>query len=293
LEAFLSATTTSARTGTDTAIPAAREADADIDTNDGVLDSELAGTGTNSLTAAGPQYQDYSIGFMRFEWELIKTGKEDDKDDHPARFPNQMIWEHNWNISSTEAFLEQHVIAITNANGDMRYYFSPKGDHHQGMYMATPPLLRAWRDRPPSCRFNETVSSGNPREHGSSLHLYNRNKGCNVTQLFPLSSSFHDLLVHHMSNHQHLILHKFLPKWKTLHMITAQQLDGMVLAASHVVGRGSSHEHVGGRQDEDKQVVTMKDMESAERYENDERSPPDLSYYHEYVKQRLSVDIES
>jgi hypothetical protein len=83
-------------------------------------------------------------------------------------------------------------------------------NHHQGMFLATRELLRAWRDRP-GCNFH--IASNRPsrankksqplfgtqRVWMSSLQLYGNKFGCHVQQVLPLDK-FGALTVHHLPN---------------------------------------------------------------------------------------------
>jgi hypothetical protein len=67
---------------------------------------------------------DYSIGFMRFVWrngyDNIQSSVNDDTPSFTpppsATVPtqsskDQMIWEHKWDLSSTEAFRNRHTVS--------------------------------------------------------------------------------------------------------------------------------------------------------------------------------------
>jgi hypothetical protein len=67
--------------------------------------------------------------------------------------------------------------------------------------MATPEQFRAWSERGPDCRFNDTTVSlpgWGIREYTSSLWLYSK-EGCNVTQLIP-AGRYNDFFIHHLSD---------------------------------------------------------------------------------------------
>ena len=148
------------------------------------------------------RYIDYSIGFLRYEEERGGGQKADQK----------IIWEHFWDLSSLEGFRVRHVVEVPGMNGSGKQYFNGGGSHHQGMFMATPQQLLAWKDRKPNCRFNTTrfFEAGEHRVKSSSLHLFSE-KGCNVTQLIPVQT-FQDYLIHHMSDYQHKVIYKYLPR---------------------------------------------------------------------------------
>ena len=83
-------------------------------------------------------------------------------------------------------------------------------NNHQGMFMATQALLRAWKDRSPNCRFDEVrdrpgwknkpsqPAEGTQRVWMSSVMLYG-SKHCNVKLLIPVKS-FGKMNAHHIPN---------------------------------------------------------------------------------------------
>ena len=129
--------------------------------------------GTDRLT-------DYSIGFMRYENEVSRDDRR------------RVIWEFDW---------EDKIEVLTNHSGiEGRYFSTPGPFHHQGMFMATPEQLLAWKNRGPDCHFDKiTREPAYHRERtGGAMNLYDPER-CNVTQLFPLESA-EDFLVHHLPN---------------------------------------------------------------------------------------------
>jgi len=123
---------------------------------------------------------DYSIGFMRYENEVSRDDRR------------RIIWEFDW---------ENKIEVVTNHSGiEGRYFLTPGPFHHQGMFMATPEQLLAWKNRPPKCNFDKpTREPAYHRERTSgAMNLYDPER-CNVTQLFPLDSA-EDFLVHHLPN---------------------------------------------------------------------------------------------
>ena len=81
---------------------------------------------------------------------------------------------------------------------------------HQGMYLVTPKLLKAWKDRGPNCRFNEIrnrpsspknpsqPTEGTQRVWMSSQMMYG-GRHCNIKQLLPVEN-FGQLTVLHLPN---------------------------------------------------------------------------------------------
>ncbi len=126
---------------------------------------------------------DYSIGFMRYENEVSRDDRR------------RVIWEFGWENEIGENEIE----VVRNHSGiEGRYFFTPGPFHHQGMFMATPEQLLAWKNRPPDCNFDKPTRE--PAYHiertSGAVNLYDPER-CNVTQLIPLDSA-EDFLVHHL-----------------------------------------------------------------------------------------------
>ena len=126
---------------------------------------------------------DYSIGFVRYE-------NKQEQDDS-----QRVVWEFDWGKDGLDT-LEHHPLL------ENRYFTTP-GLHHQGMFMATPQQLMAWKTRLPDCHFHRVERrEGWHRERISgAMDLYDP-EYCNVTQLLPMDA-FEDLLIHHMPNKNH------------------------------------------------------------------------------------------
>lgn len=171
------------------------------------------------------RYTDYSIGFLRYEEHDQSSSRNRHQENLPSS-KQKVIWEHPWDLSSLEGFKARHVVELSGINSSSHEYFNGGDLNHQGMFMATPHQLLAWKERRPDCRFNTTWFLERPgrREKVSSLHLFSE-EGCNVTQLIPMQM-YQDYLIHHMPNNQHKGLDKYLPKDKTikLNTITADVL---------------------------------------------------------------------
>lgn len=130
---------------------------------------------------------DYSIGFVRFENQVDTRDKE------------RVVWEFEW--GEDEDFTD-FVVNDKHPNINGKYFSSP-GEHHQGMYMATPQQLRQWKTRGPDCQFDRpTRRIGYHRERISgAIDIYDE-EYCNVTQLIPLDS-MEDLFIHHLPDANH------------------------------------------------------------------------------------------
>lgn len=122
----------------------------------------------------------YTIGFVQYE-QKIDVGPP-----HPRQ-----IFEHVWG---------DDLLLVDHPNITGRYFQTASWHHHQGMYMATPEQLRAWKK---TCDFSSV-----PVRHRKKWEILHSEvviggiylwKWCNVTQLLPLDS-FQDFLLLHMPN---------------------------------------------------------------------------------------------
>ena len=134
----------------------------------------------NLRELVGPRrLPDYSIGFIRYEKHASRTDRR------------RIVWEFDW---------ENEIEVLNHPGIEGRYFSTPGWHHHQGMFMATPEQLLAWKNRPPNCKFDKpTRQYGYHRERISgALNIFDP-EYCNVTQLVPLDSA-EDFLLHHLSN---------------------------------------------------------------------------------------------
>lgn len=124
-------------------------------------------------------FQDYSIGFIRYEENLKSHQRTTFEHKNPALLP----------------FL------------DFNGYVQTKIPH-QGMFIATSEQLQLWKER---CQFDNSapkeitknLKQNRHREFVSSLRLFMKRLpdgyGCNVQQLIPIDN-FEDFMIHHKSN---------------------------------------------------------------------------------------------
>jgi len=152
---------------------------------------------------------DFNIGIVRYEYNFPSNLVIDDSTRHATENVTRVYWEHS---SFSPPIVPNAVDRVPQeplANSQERTYVHMK-NHHQGMFLATRSLLKAWKDRP-NCHFD--VASNRPghpkypsqplfgtqRVWMSSLHLYGKKHGCNVQQVLPLED-FGALTVHHIPN---------------------------------------------------------------------------------------------
>lgn len=142
---------------------------------------------------------DFNVGVVGYEYDFPENVVITDKTRHGSVNVTRVYWEH---LGKEKAFdkVEEEKLAP--------YYISMHKPH-QGMYLVTPSLLRAWRDRP-KCRFDEVrdrpshprnpsqPTEGTQRVWMSSQMMYG-GRHCGVKQLLPVEN-FGQLTVLHLPN---------------------------------------------------------------------------------------------
>mmetsp|Transcript_30055 Transcript_30055/g.72144 ORF Transcript_30055/g.72144 Transcript_30055/m.72144 type:complete len:327 (-) Transcript_30055:18-998(-) len=151
----------------------------------------------------GPEKaSDYNVGIVRYEYNYPSNIIIDDGTRHATQNVTRVYWEHSWQppIGKSVDIIPQK---------DILPGYIHMSNHHQGMYLATQDLLRAWKDRS-GCEFNmvknrphakgkpHQPSEGTQRVWMSSQQLYGSHH-CNVQQLLPMES-FGALTVLHLPN---------------------------------------------------------------------------------------------
>jgi hypothetical protein len=162
----------------------------------------MAETERVRATVGPDEASDYNVGVTRYEYSFPTNLVIDDKTRHATQNVTRVYWEHSWHppipksmdAVSQEPFKRTHV--------HMK-------NHHQGMFLATRDLLKAWKDRP-GCEFDKVKNrpglkkqpsqpaEGTQRVWMSSQQLYGE-KHCRVQQLLPMDQ-FGALTVLHLPN---------------------------------------------------------------------------------------------
>ena len=149
-----------------------------------------------------PNSVNFNVGIVRYEYDFPENVVITDKTRHATENVTRVYWEHLGKPIFEKAVDKVEDPALS------PYYISMRL-HHQGMYLVTPYLLKAWKDRP-NCRFDEVrdrpASKSNPsqptegtqRVWMSSQMLYG-SRHCNVKQLLPVEN-FGQLTVMHLPN---------------------------------------------------------------------------------------------
>ena len=147
---------------------------------------------------------DYNVGVIRYEYNYPFDVIIDDNTRMLTRNATRVYWEH----SQGRPVFEKVVDEVENPA--LAGEFMTLRNTHQGMFLATQDLLRAWKERGNNCRFDEIrdrpgwknkpsqPAEGTQRVWMSSVMLYGK-KHCDVKLLMPLKS-FGKMNVHHLPN---------------------------------------------------------------------------------------------
>ncbi|KAL3927187.1 MAG: hypothetical protein SGARI_005391, partial [Bacillariaceae sp.] len=146
--------------------------------------------------------KNYNVGIVRYEYNWPNNVVIDDKTRHATQNVTRVYWEHGRYPVFPKA------IDRIKAKGIYETYIQMT-NHHQGMFLATDFLLKAWRDKK-GCDFDKVrdrpghknrpsqPAEGTQRVWMSSQMLYG-GRHCNVQQVLP-ADSFGTLTVLHLPN---------------------------------------------------------------------------------------------
>jgi hypothetical protein len=146
--------------------------------------------------------KNFNVGTVRYEYNWPNNVIIDDKTRHATQNVTRVYWEHGRYPVFPKAVDRIDVKALYDTHMQMT-------NHHQGMFLATSFLLKAWRDKK-GCDFDQVrdrpghknrpsqPSEGTQRVWMSSQMLYG-GKHCNVQQVLPVDS-FGTLTVLHLPN---------------------------------------------------------------------------------------------
>mmetsp|Transcript_2176 Transcript_2176/g.4718 ORF Transcript_2176/g.4718 Transcript_2176/m.4718 type:complete len:518 (-) Transcript_2176:692-2245(-) len=153
----------------------------------------------------------YNVGIVRYEYNFPSNVVMDDKFRKATQNVTRVYWEHGFYPVVGEAirFIKNPKLKDS--------YVTTQNDH-QGMFMATPYLLKAWMDRP-NCNFhvasNRPGFKNNPSQPSEgtqrvwmSSRMLHGTRHCNVQQLLPLET-FGTMTVLHLPNKNYRRVGKF------------------------------------------------------------------------------------
>ena len=139
---------------------------------------------------------------MRYEYNYPPDVVIDDKTRHATANVTRVYWEHLWKPMFPKSIDVAPQTEIKNRYVSMQ-------NHHQGMFMATRDLLKAWKNRK-GCDFDvirqrpgKKNQPGQPTEGTQrvwmSSQMLHGSRHCNVQQLIPMKN-FGQLTVWHLPN---------------------------------------------------------------------------------------------
>lgn len=146
--------------------------------------------------------EDYNVGIVRYEYNYPPDIVIDDKTRHATESVTRVYWEHLWKP------LFPKSIDLVQQSEVQKQYVSMQ-NHHQGMFLATRDLLKAWKLRK-GCEFDRVRqrpgrkdNPGQPTEGTQrvwmSSQMLHGSRHCNVQQLIPMKN-FGQLTVWHLPN---------------------------------------------------------------------------------------------
>lgn len=146
--------------------------------------------------------EDYNVGIVRYEYNYPPDIVIDDKTRHATESVTRVYWEHLWKP------LFPKSIDLVHQSEVQKQYVSMQ-NHHQGMFLATRDLLKAWKLRK-GCEFDKVRqrpgrkdNPGQPTEGTQrvwmSSQMLHGSRHCNVQQLIPMKN-FGQLTVWHLPN---------------------------------------------------------------------------------------------
>jgi len=144
----------------------------------------------------------YNVGIVRYEYNYPPDIVIDDKTRHATQNVTRVYWEHLW-----KPIFGKSVDVVAQPEVKRRYVAMQ--NHHQGMFMATRDLLKAWKSRK-GCNFDKVRkrpgkkdNPGQPTEGTQrvwmSSQMLHGIRHCNVQQLIPMKN-FGQLTVWHLPN---------------------------------------------------------------------------------------------
>jgi hypothetical protein len=145
---------------------------------------------------------DFNVGIVRYEYNYPPNVLMDDKTRHATQNVTRVYWEHSGFqrpvVPNAAMSVPQDILTV--------HGYITMTNHHQGMFMATRALLKAWSERE-HCAFDRIrdrpgkgsqPTEGTQRVWMSSQMLYGR-RHCNVQQVLP-RNAFGSLTVLHLPN---------------------------------------------------------------------------------------------
>eukprot|EP00559_Dactyliosolen_fragilissimus_P001853 CAMPEP_0184865606 /NCGR_PEP_ID=MMETSP0580-20130426/18614_1 /TAXON_ID=1118495 /ORGANISM="Dactyliosolen fragilissimus" /LENGTH=323 /DNA_ID=CAMNT_0027364881 /DNA_START=486 /DNA_END=1454 /DNA_ORIENTATION=+ len=144
--------------------------------------------------------ENYNVGIVRYENNFPTEAEINDKNRMMMLNVTRVYWEH-----TRKPFIPKALVTLNHKK--LRNEYVQMTNKHQGMFIASRSLLKAWKERK-GCEFDKVTSRpsnkrnqpilGTQRVWISSFMLYHE-RYCNVQQIIPINR-FGQLTVHHLPN---------------------------------------------------------------------------------------------
>jgi len=167
-----------------------------------VVGAYLAETKKVAEIVGVEQSSNFNVGIVRYEYNFPSNVVIDDKTRQATQNVSRVYWEHGFDpiVGGAVRFLNEPALKET--------YIQMQNDH-QGMFLATSYLLKAWKVRK-NCNFdvasNRPARKDNPHQPSEgtqrvwmSSRMLHGSKFCNVQQVLPIDT-FGSLTVLHLPN---------------------------------------------------------------------------------------------
>jgi hypothetical protein len=159
-----------------------------------------------TMLAGNAQHKpsDFNVGIVRYEYNYPANVVMDDNTRHATQNVTRVYWEHS---GFDRPVVPNAVVPLKQEVSELQDRYVSMRNHHQGMFLATRDLLKAWKVRGPACDFatvrdrpgrGNQPSEGTQRVWMSSQMLYG-GRHCNVQQILP-KNKFGALTVLHLPN---------------------------------------------------------------------------------------------
>jgi len=152
-------------------------------------------------------FSDFNVGVVRYEYSFPTNVVIDDNTRHATQNVSRVYWEHS-GFQPRDVVVPNAVYEVPDE--PLKPYYVSMKNHHQGMFLATRDLLKAWKVRKGQgydCDFSNArnrpgrgpqPTEGTQRVWMSSQMLYGK-RHCNVQQVLP-KFRFPALTVLHLPN---------------------------------------------------------------------------------------------
>ena len=145
----------------------------------------------------------FNVGIVRYEYNFPKNVEITDKTRHATQNVTRVYWEHSQSVSDP---VPKAVDVVTKNADKLQQRYVHMRNHHQGMFLATRDLLKAWKANQ-KCQFDVVTNrpgkgsqptEGTQRVWMSSQQLY-AGRHCGIQQVLPIDR-FGALTCWHLPN---------------------------------------------------------------------------------------------